>query len=212
MKRLKQILIGIIFSALLIPMIKNNVHAETYEIPNMDNYTEHLLDSGSKYWHDGTTLSFSSAKVDVTDYDYIKVEVSTPATSVCVNPWAIYAKWNLSLVNNFNIKQEYYLVNGKYAVGTAINASKDNIKNVYIFDTRNTKSELYLDGTFNGRRVADNPESTSTGHQHYASGYYSIVGLASKKPVFSGDLASGNLMFVEYIHHLSTYSGYIDKL
>ena len=39
----------------------------------------------------------------------------------------------------------------------------------------------------------------------------SFKGVGFPNPVFSGDLASGNLMSVEYIHHLSTYSGCIDK-
>ena len=171
-------------------------NAQNYSIPlyyndDFSEYGEYLLDSGSK--NSTASTPFSSPKVDVTDYDYVKVEVSTPATTVCIEPRTIYANWELSLINNGNVKQKYYLVNGEYSAGTDIKASEGNTKNIYIFDTRNIKGELYLDGTFTGSECTDTPEGATETHHHSAYGYYSIIGFGPKTPLFKGDLGSGNL-------------------
>lgn len=200
MKRIKKILIGIFFSLLLIPILTNNVYAETYEIPNMDNYTETEICSGTaaNAWQGDLPITLKN--IDVAAYDYIKVVADAPINSY--NDERIYAKiTDARLTTKAGTNVEYFLVNGEYSPGHLIN--EYNSKHNYFYDTRKINGKLDFEGTWKASRY---------GTSAYVYPNITVYGYASKSPVFSGDFGSGNLMSVEYIHHLPTYSGCIDKL
>lgn len=185
MKRIKKILIGIFFSLLLIPILTNNVYAETYEIPNMDNYTETEICSGTaaNAWQGDLPITLKD--IDVAAYDYIKVVADAPKVyggNGEGSEW-IYAKiTDARLTTKAGTNVEYFLVNGEYSPGHLIN--EFDSKHNYFYDTRKINGKLDFEGTWKASRFAT---------ISYVWPNITVYGYASKNPVFTGDLASGNL-------------------
>lgn len=139
--------------------------------------------------------NYSSGYIDVSDYDYVVCTLANKSGTAISG----------TLKNPLGGAMPYFILNGTESSGTSFSAASGGTTTA-TFNTKNTNSvELSGSATISGNNYPT----------------YSIKGLLSKHavPKFIGIAANGNscvqndgnLMSVEYIHHLSTYSGCIDK-
>ena len=185
MSKLKRVFTIIMCILLTIPTClvsePNNVYAET-AMPNSNDYDTKSLKSG----HGSGTLD--SGYVDVSDCDYVILTLNAPTTSVH-NVSMVYTSTKGTLQDTLGVNLSYFVKNGSLATGTNL-ATVDGAVNSSVnatYDVRNiSKVRFYGSGTSG---VGVNAQGASW----TVESNYSITGLVPKKPVFSGDLASGNL-------------------
>ena len=246
MKRLKQILIGIIFSALLIPMITNNVHAAYEDIYSGFSFSGYGSGSDSKSTNTISFNKYSALKISGQEYCSASSSLG-PSHSVIVyavdaetgkeerigsGSWGIsksgdtYIKLNYTInlsMPSFNkgyIKMNYSWSNVRHNTGSHGGCSlSGTITGTLIPHTHSytpsvtTEATCTTDGETTWTCSCGDSYTTpipATGHTFQT---LTINGQkAAERCIKCGFLGSGNLMSVEYIHHLPTYSGCIDKL
>lgn len=165
----------------------NNVYAESSNTLNTKDYENvELLRKASS----GNILS---DYVDVSNCDYVILTLVASTTSI-YNVSMQYTSINGGLQDIMGMTIPYFIKNGADATGTNI-ATVNNVTNSTVtatYDVRNI-SKVRFYGSGKSTRGSNSAGTTWTTEPSYI-----ITGLVPKKPVFSGDLASGNLTPVKF--------------
>ena len=186
MSKLKRVFTIIMCILLTLPMClvskPNNVYAESSNTLNTKDYENvELLRKASS----GNILS---DYVDVSNCDYVILTLVASTTSI-YNVSMQYTSINGGLQDIMGMTIPYFIKNGADATGTNI-ATVNNVTNSTVtatYDVRNI-SKVRFYGSGKSTRGSNSAGTTWTTEPSYI-----ITGLVPKKPVFSGDLASGNL-------------------
>ena len=186
MSKLKRVFTIIMCILLTLPMClvskPNNVYAESSNTLNTKDYENvELLRKAS-------SGNIVSDYVDVSNCDYVILTLVASTTSI-YNVSMRYTSINGGLQDIMGMTIPYFIKNGADATGTNI-ATVNNVTNSTVtatYDVRNiSKVRFYGSGK-------STTGSNSAGTTWTTEPSYIITGLVPKKPVFSGDLASGNL-------------------
>ena len=176
MKRLKQVLIGIICSAMLIPIISNNVYAKEVSIASYDSSSSVTWSrtrgdgEGGDYYSASGGVSYDTMNtIDLSKYETLVLTLSGDASKS-----ATIVTSNGKTLCTYNTAGTWYIDVSEYTCYGRLYGS------------------LGCSGSRHTRHGRNLSYSCSTAA-------CSLTGMEWENPKFEGDLTSGNLPLLKYV-------------